>query len=128
MTLLDKINSDYLQARKDNNIVVKNLLGVIKGEIQNEQLRGGKVDVEAILKRMEKSLKQTNTPEALRELEVIKPYLPEEMSEGEIAIIIKSYKEQGLSNMGQMMGKFNTEHKGKADNKLVSEVIKKILV
>ena len=49
------------------------------------------------------------------------------MSEGKIKEIILEYTNSGMVNIGQIMGKFNKEHKGKADNKLVSEIVKSIL-
>ena len=80
-----------------------------------------------ILRKMEKSLKQTNTPESLQELEYIKPYLPQLMGEEQIREIILGYKTNGLNNVGQMMGEFNKNFKGQADNKVVSEIAKEVL-
>lgn len=128
-TLKERITEDYLKAFKARDTDRKNLLGVIKGEIQNEELRTGKdADVEAILKKMEKSLKQTNSLQSLLEIEYIKDYLPEMMEEKLIRSIIQSYVNTGMDNMGQLMGAFNKEYKGKADNNLVSAVIKEILL
>ncbi len=81
----------------------------------------------SILKKMEKSLTQTNTDESLKELEYIKPYLPTLMDETLIRSIINSYKNTGMNNVGQMMGAFNKEYKGKADNALVSKIVKEVL-
>ena len=78
--------------------------------------------------KMEKSLKQTNTDESLGELESIKPYLPTMMGEDRIREILHDYKANGLNNVGQMMGEFNKVYKGKADNALVSKIVKEVLV
>ena len=51
----------------------------------------------------------------------------EDTVENTIKEIILEYTNSGLGNVGQIMGKFNKEHKGKADNKLVSEIVKSIL-
>lgn len=127
--LKERINKDYLSAFKAGDKERKTLLGVIKGEIQNEDLRtGGNADVESIIKKMEKSLKQTNSAQSLAELEMLKDYLPEMMDESTIHRIISAYKANGLSNMGQMMSTFNKEYKGKADNNLVVQIIKEILL
>ena len=49
------------------------------------------------------------------------------MGEEQIREIILGYKTNGLNNVGQMMGEFNKNFKGLADNKLVSQVIKEML-
>lgn len=130
MTLKERINADFMTAFKNKETSKKNFLGVVKGEIQNDEGRG--VDptdenVLNILRKMEKSLKQTNTEESLVELEYIKPYLPVMMDENRIREIVSSYKINGMANMGQMMGEFNKNFKGLADNGLVSRIVKEIL-
>lgn len=128
--LKEKINQDFMVAFKAKDMNKKNFLGVIKGEIQNAELRGispTDENVLNILKKMEKSLLQTNTPESLAELEYVKPYLPKMMERGEIKTILVRFNENGISDMGRMMGEFNKDYKGKADNKVVAEVIKEIL-
>jgi uncharacterized protein YqeY len=131
MSLKEQINADFMTAFKAKEMEKKNFLGVVKGEIQNEESRNGGVTDESvmnILKKMEKSLKQTNTEETLRELEYIKPYLPTLMSDDEIEkVILGYYNDKGLSNMGDMMKEFNANFKGKADNKAVSCVINKVI-
>jgi len=131
MTLKEQINADFMAAFKAKDMDRKNFLGVVKGEIQNEAGRSGKEDddtVLAILKKMEKSLTQTNTEESLKELEYIKPYLPKMMEYDEIeTIILDYYNNKGLSTMGDMMKEFNANYKGKADNKLVSSIINKTI-
>ena len=133
MNLKEQINADFMIAFKTKDMEKKNFLGVVKGEIQNEEGRkiGRTVSsddmVMTILRKMEKSLKQTNTPESLKELEYIKPYLPTLMDETLIRSIIESYKNTGVNNVGQMIGSFNKEYKGKADNALVSKIVKEVL-
>lgn len=130
MSLREQINAEFMLAFKNKEMEKKNFLGVLKGEIQNEEGRGVNVTDEviiSILKKMEKSLTQTNTDESLKELEYIKPYLPTLMDETLIRSIINSYKNTGMNNVGQMMGSFNKEYKGKADNALVSKIVKEVL-
>ena len=128
--LQDAINQDFMTAFKAKDMNKKNFLGVIKGEIQNAELRGispTDENVLNILRKMEKSLIQTGTAESLAELEYIKPYLPVMMRKDKIKEIILNYQSNGLTNVGQMMAEFNKNFKGLADNKLVSEVIKEVL-
>ena len=130
MSLKERINEDFMAAFKAKEMNKKNFLGVVKGEIQNEVGRSGKDDDETvmgILKKIEKSLKQTNTAESLAELEYIKPYLPIMMGEERIREILHNYKSNGLNNVGQMMGEFNKTFKGMADNAVVSKIVKEVL-
>jgi hypothetical protein len=130
MSLKERINTDFMTAFKAKEMEKKNFLGVVKGEIQNEVGRSGKDDDETvlgILKKIEKSLKQTNTAESLVELEYIKPYLPVMMDEISIRSIIRSFKKEGIDDVGKMMGAFNKVYKGKADNALVSKIVKEVL-
>ena len=129
MTLKERISADFMIAFKSKEMDNKNFLGVVKGEIQNEEGRSGNVNYEvvlSILRKMEKSLKQTNTEESLNELEYIKPYLPQLMSRDEITLVIKELSENGHDNVNKIMKQFNTVYRGKADNSIVSEVAKEI--
>jgi uncharacterized protein YqeY len=128
--LKEKISEDFMTAFKAKDMNKKNFLGVIKGEIQNAELRGispTDENVLNILRKMEKSLTQTNTTESLAELEYIKPYLPQMMSEKLIREKVLTYKKSGITNLGQIMGEFNKHYKGQVDNKMVSEIAKEIL-
>jgi uncharacterized protein YqeY len=128
--LKERISEDFMTAFKAKDMNKKNFLGVIKGEIQNAELRGispTDENVMGILRKMEKSLLQTNTSESLGELEYIKPYLPVMMSESlcreKVAMMIGS----GLTNVGQIMGEFNKHYKGLVDNKMLSNILKETL-
>jgi len=123
MLLKQRINADFMEALKNKQTDKKNFLGVIRGEIQNEEFRalgiGDDATVLNILRKIEKSLKQTNTAESLAELEYIKPYLPAEMTEADIVAKITELKANGASNIAEVMRAFATLP---ADRKLVSEV------
>jgi uncharacterized protein YqeY len=134
MSLKETINADFMKAFKAKEMVKKNFLGVIKGEIQIEEGRGTVATDEVvltILKKMEKSLKQTNTEESLGELEYIKGYLPQLMSESEIIDIVTEYIEgkgtSSTTNQGSFMKEFNANYKGKADNSIVMSTFNRIL-
>lgn len=134
MSIKEKINQDFMSAFKSKDMSKKNFLGVVKGEIQNEFGRSGKDDdttILSILKKMEKSLKQTNTEDSLKELEYLIPYMPKTMSDDEVRGIVKEIlgRDSINKNMGVIMGMFNKEQSGKSfDNKLVSQIIKEELV
>lgn len=130
MTLKEQISKDFMTAFKAKEMEKKNFLGVIKGEIQTAEGRGTEStdeNVMSILKKVEKSLKQTNTDESKVELTYIEGYLPQLMSEEDIRKIVMTLVKGGASNIGQVMGMFNKNYKGKADNKIVSQVAKELV-
>jgi len=65
------------------------------------------------------------------EAEVLKKYLPEQLSEDEIKSLIKEAIAQvgasSLQDMGKVMGKISSQIKGKADGGEVSRMVKELL-
>jgi len=131
MTLKEKINKDYLEAFKAKNTVAKNLLSVIKGEIQTIEKNTGVAnlsdeDVTKILNKSVKSLKETlssvsgEKAESVQvELNIVESYLPKQLSIEEIQSKIDALVASGVKNMGQIMKEFSTLP---ADKKIVSEL------
>jgi hypothetical protein len=72
-----------------------------------------------------------DTAEEVYELGVIESFLPKQMSEAEIRELVKAaIAETGATtqkDMGKVMGKLNPTVKGKADGKLVSQIVKESL-
>jgi hypothetical protein len=66
------------------------------------------------------------------ELEVIEQFLPKQMSEEEIkAVVAEIVKQTGVTNMsglGQVMGVATKQLAGKADGKVISAIVKELLV
>jgi uncharacterized protein YqeY len=127
MSLKEQLNSDFITAFKAKELDKKNFLGLLKGEIQTEETRNGAIAnsddlVMSVFKRMEKSLKQTETPETLVELGFLEAYLPTMKTEAELTEIILGYKAQGVSNTGQLMGRINKDYKWVIDNALVTKI------
>jgi uncharacterized protein YqeY len=67
----------------------------------------------------------------LLELEVISRYLPKQLSEEEITSEVKKIIDQvgakGPQDMGKVMGTATKQLAGKADGKMISEIVKKLL-
>lgn len=65
------------------------------------------------------------------QLEIISRYLPKQLSEAEVEIELKKKIEQvgakGPQDMGKVMGTATKALAGKADGKLISELVKKLL-
>ena len=134
MTLKEKINKDYIEAFKAKNTVKKNLLSVIKGEIQTIEKNSmvenlSDEEVIKILNKFAKNCKENirlaNDEKSKVELVVIESYLPKQLSSEEIQSKIESLVASGVKNIGQIMKEFSTLP---ADKKIVSEMAKKALV
>jgi uncharacterized protein len=126
--LKEKINADYMSAFKAKNTVAKNLLSVIKGEIQTIEKNTGvetmsDEDVTKILNKTVKSLKETNasypTAQTAEELFIVESYLPKQMTETEITEKIQNLVSNGSSNVAEIMRAFATLP---ADRKLVASI------
>lgn len=65
------------------------------------------------------------------QLEIISRYLPKQLSEAEVEMELKKIIEQvgakGPQDMGKVMGAATKALAGKADGKLISELVKKLL-
>lgn len=142
MTLKEKINKDYIEAFKEKFTLKKNLLSVIKAEIQTVEKNTGvenlqDEDVTKILNKFVKSLKETfktlspvggngeNLTQTAAELAIVECYLPKQLSVEEIQIKIDALVASGVNNIGQIMKEFSSLP---ADKKVVSEIAKKSLI
>ena len=119
------IRAGVLQIEKDNkidNLDDDSVLSVISKEIKK---------INDVMPDFEKAGRQDLIDEANKKIELLKAYLPEQLSEAEIEeIVAETIKEvgaQSIRDMGKVMGSVTAKTKGKADNKLVSTIVKKLL-
>lgn len=142
--LEQKISKDYIQAMKDKDKLKSSTLNFLRAQIKNiliDQKKDSLEDSEVIavikkqVKQRQDSIEQFTkggredlaTKEAA-ELEILKSYLPAEMSEDEIGKHVQdAISESGatsMKDMGSVMKIISGKLMGRADNKLVSEVVK----
>jgi uncharacterized protein YqeY len=128
MKLKEKINADYMSAFKSRNVVAKNVLSVIKGDVQlmekNQMVETlSDEEVIKILNKSVKSLKETNasfpSAQTAEELSIVEAYLPKQMSEDDIKLHIKDLIDGGAGNIAEIMRAFASMP---ADRKLVSSI------
>lgn len=119
------VRTGVLQIEKDNkieNLDDDSVLSVISKEIKK---------INDVMPDFEKAGRQDLVDEANKKIELLKAYLPEQLSEAEIEEIvaetIKEVAAQSIRDMGKVMGSVTAKTKGKADNKLVSTIVKKLL-
>ncbi len=131
MKLREQINKDYMTAFKEKNTVAKNLLSVIKGEIQTTEKNVGSElsdeDVIKILQKSTKSLKEmvaSGSEQAKEELTIVEAYLPKQMSKDEVTQKVTELVNSGITQMGAIMKEFASLP---ADKKMVSEVVRELV-
>jgi uncharacterized protein YqeY len=131
MKLREQINKDYMTAFKEKNTVAKNLLSVIKGEIQTTEKNVGSElsdeDVVKILQKSAKSLKEmvaSGSEQAKEELTIVEAYLPKQMSKDEVTQKVTELVNSGITQMGAIMKEFASLP---ADKKMVSEVVRELV-
>lgn len=132
MTLKQQINADYMTAFKSKDVITKNLLSVVRGEIQTEEKNTGVEnmscqDIIKILTKTSKSLKEMSangSQSAPLELQIIERYLPKQWSKQQITQKVTQLVNSGVTNIGSIMKEFSNLP---VDKKMVSDVIKEIL-
>lgn len=133
MNLKEQISKDYLTAFKERNAVAKNLLSVVKGEIQTIEKNTGvdclsDAEVIKILNKTAKSLKEviatSGDAESVTQLEMVEALLPAAMTREDVVVKVSALVASGITNVGGIMKEFAT---AQVDRKVVSEVIKEVL-
>jgi len=149
MSLEYLINQDLKEAMLAKDRQKLAALRAIKAALLLEKTGGSVGDTEipesVELKLLRKQVKQRrdtakiyreqNRPELAEEEEyqaaIIEKYLPEQMSEKEVKLIVeKVIADTGAStikDMGRVMGMVSKQLAGKADNKMVSVLVKQLL-
>ena len=133
MSLKEKISKDYMTAFKERNAVAKNLLSVVKGEIQTIEKNTGvdclsDAEVIKILNKTAKSLNEVITTsgdeESKLQLTIVEALLPTALTREDIVTKVNELVASGVTNVGGIMKEFATLQ---VDRKVVSEVIKEAL-
>ncbi len=148
MTLEEKINTDLKTAMLAREEATVRGLRAIKSAIiiaKTEKGANGVVSPEKEVQILQKMVKQrkdsiTEFEKANRtdliakeqeEVAVIEKYLPAMMSEEEVrAVVQKAIVDTGATGqkeMGKVMGVVSKQLAGKADNKLVADIVKSLL-
>ena len=75
----------------------------------------------------EKSQRDDLVQKDKAEIALLQGYLGEQISEDKLEAVIKEIIASGADNIGKIMGALNSQHKGKFEGKVASELIKKLL-
>ncbi len=146
--LEEKIFNDYKQAMKNKDGLKSSVLSFLRADMLNLAVAKKKAkleDSEVLLvikkqiKQRQDSIEQFNkgnraalAEKEAKELEILKGYLPPELAPEEIKKIIEeavsSTGAQGIKDMGMVMKEVTAKISGKADGKLVSDLVKERLL
>ena len=151
MKLKDRIQNDFIVAMKAKDENAKIALSGLKAKITEAEKANGNVELseDDLIKVINKAIKQREESEQIYqqagrqdmaqkeadEVKVLRTYMPAQMTLEEIEPIVfdiienlKSVTTNRNTLIGKAMGEFNKNYQGKADLKVVSSVIHKILI
>ena len=139
MSLKEKLEIELLDARKHKNLYKKEVLQLIKADIQNVEIKNKKElsdeDVISLLNKQKKQIEDSKDwaekanrtdliEESIIKLQVVCSFLPKHLSKKEVEQIIKQKIEVNPDiNKGKLIGEILKENKGTVDGKLVSKLV-----
>jgi len=145
MTLYEQITNDMKEAMKSKDKELLSTIRMLKSAIDlykiNNKMDRNTVEDEVVIEIAAKQVKthkesiiefkNANRDDLVTQLEkeisIIKKYLPEELSEEEvekiITLIFEEVKPSGKSDLGKVMREANAKLKGRADMKLVNQIV-----
>lgn len=144
--LKDKLTSDMKQAMRDREKVTLSVIRLVLAAVKNAEIaKRGELDDSDVLGILTKEARQRQESiEAYKkgnrddlvaaeeaELAVLKGYLPEQASREEVVtaarLIIEETGASGPSDKGKVMPKLVAQFKGKADGRVINEVVTELL-
>ncbi|MBM7614654.1 GatB/YqeY domain-containing protein [Alkaliphilus hydrothermalis] len=146
MSLKDQLTNDLKEAMKSKDQLRKNVITMVRADIKQVEV-DKRVELvnEDIIDIIAKQVKQRRdsleeftkggredlAEQAQQEVNILLTYLPKQMSEEEIVkLVSETIQEVGansMKDMGKVMAAIVPKTKGKADGKLVNEIVKKYL-
>ena len=149
MNLENKINESIKDSMKTKDIIRLESLRAIKSAILLEKTKTGskdKVDEEIIHKILQKMVKQRNESAKIfndqnrnelakieiSQAKIISEFLPDQLSEIELSVlidsVIKDLNVESMKDMGKVISVVNQEASGKAEGRIIAEMVKSKLM
>lgn len=147
MSLSERLNEDMKQAMKNQDKFKLSVIRMIRSAIKNVEIDQKRtLDDNEVLDILNREVKQRKdslqefekagrddlADNVKKELEVISAYMPRQLTAEEVEDIVKqTIQETGASSkadMGKVMGALMAKVKGRADGKLVNQLVQKHLV
>ena len=146
MTLKQKLQEDLKTSMKNKDTLRKSVITLIRSSIKQVEVdKRIELNDDDVIDIISKQLKQRNdsleqfldagredlVEETRSEIEVLKEYLPQQLSEEELNEIVKqTISEVGatsMKDMGKIMSVIKPKTKGRADGKLIDKLVKENL-
>ncbi|MDC3271382.1 GatB/YqeY domain-containing protein [Gammaproteobacteria bacterium] len=146
MSLLDTINQDLKAAMLSKDVLARDTLRMLISDIKKFEIdERVEADDAKISNLINKNVKQRRdsieqfknggredlVATEQNQLDVILKYLPKQLSEDEIQLLIQegisAVSAEGMQDMGKLMGYLKPKFEGKADMSIVSKIVKDLL-
>ena len=147
MAIKEKLMADFKEAMKAHDVVAKNTISFARAAIKQYEVdHREELDDDGIAAILSKQVKmrkdaladfekagRTDLIDSYKsEIEILKRYLPEQLSDEKIREIIKGTAaelgiEGGMQNMGKLMGPVMAKVKGLADGNQVKQLVQEFL-
>ncbi|HNW39194.1 MAG TPA: GatB/YqeY domain-containing protein [Candidatus Omnitrophota bacterium] len=145
--LVEKIFNDYKEAMKAHDALKVSVLSFLRADMLNQATakKKDKLDDPEVIAVIKKQVKQRQdsieqftsggrleaAEKEKKELEILKSYLPAELSAEQIKILIEeavaATGASGMKDMGRLMKELTIKIAGQADGKLVSDLVRERL-
>lgn len=142
MSLVERLNEDMKQAMRDKDKFKLSVIRMVRSAIKYVEVNERRVpDDNEVLELLNREVKQRKdslqefekagrddlASDVRAEIEIIQAYLPQQFSEEEVKAIVKqTIEDVGASSkadMGKVMGALMPKVKGRADGKLVNQLV-----
>ncbi len=146
MNLQERLMEDLKDAMRRGDETRRSVIRMVRAAIKNAEVeRGRPLGDDEVLRVIEKEVKQRrdaiveftrgNRPDLVAreqaEIEVLLSYLPEQMSREEIEQVARRVIAQvgarGPTDVGKVMPKVMAEVRGRADGRIVSQIVQELL-
>lgn len=146
MALKEQLTADMKEAMKNHEKERLAVIRMVRGAIRQQEIDGQKElsddDVIAVISKevkmrrdsmeeFQKGNRDDLVAKTQGEIDVLLPYLPAQLSEDEVRELVKAAVEQtGAAtpkDMGKVMGVLMPKVKGRADGKMVNNIVKSFL-
>jgi len=140
--LKSRLRSDLTSARKDRDKLRTLVLSTILADVHNREIElGAELTDDQTVKVLSRGIKQRKdaasqmraagrdelASEEEAQLTVLSEYLPEGMSEDEVRALVRAAIEEGVDQMGMLMGRIMPQIGGRFDGKEVNRIVREEL-
>jgi uncharacterized protein YqeY len=132
MTLLERIRSDSLAARKARGAMATFLVTLLSEAYlpgKNAGRESTDAEVQSVVEKFMKNAKsnmELGHGQAQIEIAILQTYLPQQLSDASLRVTIEMFASEG-KNMGQIMSELKASFPGAYDAKRASEIAKEVL-